>query len=75
MDGSTQTDDKVPPPNDITVPSDRCQDENVGMSAGTGKTSLPLSRQDIPEIVAVVMAGPFQKPKHCLKVNTLLPNQ
>ena len=61
--GSTQKDNEFLPPNSITVLNDRRQDENVGTSAGTGNTSLPLSRQDIPEIVAAVMAAAFPKAK------------
>ena len=53
--GEKQKDDKVLPPNDI--PSSRCQDEHVGISAGTGNMPLPLSQQNIPEIVAAVMAA------------------
>ena len=69
--GNTQNDNKVPPLNNIIVPSDRRQDENVG----TGNMSLPLSRQDIPEIVAAVMAAAFPKARVLPNVNMSPPNQ
>ena len=61
--GNIQKDDKVSPSNDITVPSNRCQDGNVGTSAGTSNMSLLLSHQDIPEVVTAVMAAAFPKAK------------
>ena len=61
--GNAQKDNEVPPPNNIIVPNNRCQDRNVDTSAGTGNTSFPLSRQDIPDIVAAVMAVAFPQAK------------
>ena len=60
MAGNTQKDDKVLPPNNIIVLSNRRQDENVGTSAGMGNTLLPLSHQNISEIVTAVIAAAFQ---------------
>ena len=61
--GNEQKDNGVPPPNNIIVPNNRCQDQNVGTSTGTGNMSFPLSCQDIPDIVAAVMAAAFPKAK------------
>ena len=63
--GEKQKDDKVLLLNDIL--SNRHQDEHVGMSLGNSNMPLPLSQQNISEIVAAVMAAAFPKTKVLLE--------